>query len=180
MQRDRAWDIWQYICIGEIRFMNLYMSRFPEYPSIVKRLKEGKGEVLLDLGCCLGQDLRKLVFDGVPLNNIYGAELRPEFLDLSYELFQDELNFRSRLIVGDILDIHNSGLANLVGKVDIVYAGAFIHLFDWDHQVLCCVGIVNLLKPQRGSVVYGRQAGRSEAGRVCNLRAQDTNKTIYV
>lgn len=156
------------------------MSRFPEYPSILERLKSNRDEILLDLGCCFGQDLRKLAFDGVPLERIYGAELRPEFVELSYELFQDAEHMKSRLVVGDIFDIPNTGLANLAGKVDIIYASAFIHLFDWDSQVACCVGIVNLLKPQKGSLVFERQAGRSEPIQVRNLREQDKNKTIYM
>lgn len=160
--------------------MDLYMSQFPKYPYILERLKGGSGDVLLDLGCCFGQDLRKLVFDGAPLNSIYGAELRPEFLDLSYELFQDEEIFKPRLLTGDIFDIRNTDLVALIGKVDIVYASAFIHLFDWDEQILCCIGIVNILKPQKGSLVYGRQAGRAKAGPVRNLRDQDSNNCIYM
>lgn len=168
------------MCIGEIRFLDFYMSRFPEYPSILERLKSNRDDILLDLGCCFGQDLRKLAFDGAPLERIYGAELRPEFVELSYELFQDAENMKSRLVVGNIFDIPSTGLANLAGKVDIIYSSAFIHLFDLDGQVECCIGIVNLLKPQKGSLAFRRQAGRFEPIQVRNLRDHDENKTIYL
>jgi len=156
------------------------MSRFPEYASILERLKLNEDDILLYLGCCFGQDLRKLVFDGAPLEKLYGAELRPEFIELSYELFHDAEKIKPRLVVGDIFDIPNTGLASLAGRVDILYASAFIHLFDWDGQVACCVGIVNMLKPKKGSIVFGRQAGRSKAIRTRNLRNHDDNRMIYM
>lgn len=40
---------------------------------MVQRLKDGAR--YLDVGCCLGQDIRKLVADGVPSAHLYGVEL---------------------------------------------------------------------------------------------------------
>ena len=66
-QRDQAWRIAPYPCIGWWMFLQLYMSQNPVYGEVLYRLK--KGERLLDLGCCFGQDIRKLVHDGVPSEN---------------------------------------------------------------------------------------------------------------
>ena len=43
------------------------MSVHPVYDEVVSRLK--KDSKLLDLGCCFGQDIRKLIHDGVPAEN---------------------------------------------------------------------------------------------------------------
>ena len=46
----------------------------PAYPEVLERLKT-KDEKFLDLGCCLGQDLRVLLAAGVPGQKLYGADL---------------------------------------------------------------------------------------------------------
>ena len=45
--------------------------------------------MFLDVGCCLGTDMRKLVFDGVPAQNLVGIELRQQYIDLGFDLFRD-------------------------------------------------------------------------------------------
>lgn len=48
-------------------FLQLNMSLSPAYDEVLSRLKNEQR--LLDLGCCFGQDIRKLVHDGVPSEN---------------------------------------------------------------------------------------------------------------
>ena len=50
--------------------------------------------------------------------------------------------------------------------MDIIHAGSFLHLFRWDDQVRVCKRMIELLKPRKGSMVFGRQVG--------NLIAQET------
>jgi len=66
-------------------------------------------------------------------------------------------------MAADIFD-PSSPLAELEGKVDIIYAGSFLHLFNYEQQVAVCKRIVGLLKARKGSLVLGRQAGNVEAG----------------
>jgi hypothetical protein len=40
------------------------ISLSPDYPAVLQRLKSGN-ENFLDLGCCFGQELRKVAADGV-------------------------------------------------------------------------------------------------------------------
>jgi hypothetical protein len=56
------------------------------------------------------------------------------------------------------------GLKALDGKIDIVYAGSFLHLFDYAGQFKVCERVVRLLKPVKGSVMLGRQVGYVVAG----------------
>lgn len=72
-QRDKAWEVFPYPCIGQFRFLNLSLCQQPSYSSVLERLKGGAKYV--DIGCCLGQDIRRLVADGAPAENLYGAEL---------------------------------------------------------------------------------------------------------
>ncbi|KAI4240955.1 MAG: hypothetical protein L6R40_004835 [Gallowayella cf. fulva] len=59
-------------------------------------------QLFLDLGCCLAQDLWKLVFDGVPSENLYGLDIESGFSDLSYDLFRDRDTLKSRFVVEDM------------------------------------------------------------------------------
>jgi SAM-dependent methyltransferase len=129
----------------------------PQYAEILGRLKGGE-EKFLDLGCCFGQEIRRLVYDGAPSENLTGSDLRPEFFELGYELFKDRETLKSSFIAADIFDT-KSELKSLYGTIGVLYAGSFLHLFGWEKQVVIAKRMVELLKPVPGSVVLGRQVG---------------------
>lgn len=99
----------------------------------------------------------------MPQSSIYGADLRPEFFELGYKLFRDVDTLKVKFLAADIFDIEST-LKDLEGTIDIIYAGSFLHLFNYEQQVEVCKRIVKLLREKEGSVVVGRQAGNLEAG----------------
>jgi SAM-dependent methyltransferase len=161
-KREEAWQIWPYPCIGTFRFLHMAISQSSEYPQILERLKTGN-EYFLDLGCFVGQEIRRLVADGARSENLYGADLRSEFFDLGHKFFKDRDTLKSTFIAADIFD-PNSRLKEIDGKIDIVYTGAFLHLFGYDQQLEVCIRIVKLLRPKKGSLLAGRQVGHVKAG----------------
>lgn len=157
--RERAWDSKPYPCLGLFRFLDLSISLEPSYPRILSFLKEPQSQhTFLDLGCCFAQNIRKLVYDGVPSENLYASDLEQSFLDLSYDLFKDSDTMKAHLFVANAIG-EDAALDKMQGKVDFIYAGAFFHLFGWDDQVKICKRIIKTLKPQKGSLVFGRQTG---------------------
>ncbi|KAK1808712.1 hypothetical protein LTR12_016939 [Friedmanniomyces endolithicus] len=94
-----------------------YASRREEYKKRfyipVLELSESTKELLLNYSK-IAEDqlqahverinLRRLVFDGVPSAQCYGADLRLEFLDLGYELFADRATLESKFIAADVFD----------------------------------------------------------------------------
>lgn len=159
--REKAWQIHPYPCLGRFFFLNLSIERTDVYSEILQRLKDG-GK-MLDLGCCFGQEIRKLVADGAPSENLFGADLEGSFWELGYELFQDRQTLKTRFFRADIFD-ENSELKELEGKLDIVYTGSFFHLFGYDKQVQASKNVARFLKAQPGSLVVGRQVGGIKAG----------------
>jgi SAM-dependent methyltransferase len=159
LQREKAWEFHPLPCIGQIRFIDFTLSQSSLYPDILSRLQSG--ENLLDLGCCFAQDLRKLAHDGAPASSLYGAELESRYLELGYELFLDRETFRANFIVADIFD-EQGPLEELDGKMDIVYIGLFLHLFDLEEQQRICERIVRLLKNKKGALVLGTQVGSTK------------------
>lgn len=125
------------------------------------RLKAG--EALLDLGCCFAQDIRKLVYDGAPATNLWGAELLGDFIELGYEMFGDRDTLKATFMQADLLDCEGA-LKALKGKMDMIHIGLFLHLWDWEGQLRACLRIVELLKPQKGVLILGQQVGTAVPG----------------
>ncbi|KAK5046340.1 hypothetical protein LTR84_008484 [Exophiala bonariae] len=178
--RDQAYEKYPYPCLGRWRFLDLDLSSHPLYNTeILPALtpKEHKQEdsaradadwLFLDLGCCLGQDVRKLIFDGANPSRLRGADLRPEFIEIGYSLFGDKATFPPSHFIApaDVFDFSpSSSLAQLDGKVGILHACAVFHLFDLDEQKTFAQRVLRLLNPQRKTVLLvGGQAANINAG----------------
>ena len=101
------------------------MSFHPSYPRILSLLKEPQSQyTLLDLGCCFAQDVRKLVYDGAPSQNLYACDVKSEFLDLGYDLFKDKETLKTHGFAADAL-APSSALDEIDGKIDAVHAASF-------------------------------------------------------
>ncbi|KAH0832526.1 hypothetical protein AYO21_10660 [Fonsecaea monophora] len=178
--RDRAFKSHPYPCLGRWRFLELDLSSHPLYHGYIvpKMTKEPKGTdgqknpdwIFLDLGCCLGQDVRKLLFDGGDTSRIYGADLRPEFIEVGYELFRDEDRFpRAEHFIApaDVFDFSpESELSKKCdGRVGILHSTSVFHLFDWDQQVTMARRCLQLMTTKNGRVlICGCQVGNENPG----------------
>jgi hypothetical protein len=162
-QREEAWKIFPFPCIGQMRFLDFSLARMPSYDKILARLRDSAAPArLLDVGCCFGQDLRRLVADGAPSENLVGLDLESQFLVLGYELFADREFFKGQMVAGDIFDESPHGpVALLKGTIDIAHAASFFHLFNWDEQVNAGVHLVRMMKKAPDALVVGRQVGSS-------------------
>jgi hypothetical protein len=139
----------------------------------VERLKKTSdpGPKLLDLGTCLGQDLRELAFSGVPVKNLYGADLISGFEAAGLEFFCDSDRFGpSNFITGNILtDDDNDALFKTRGTWDIVHIAMFLHIWDIKDQEKACENILKLLGPGDESLIFGTQTGTLSPGEL-NLK----------
>ncbi|KAJ5765047.1 porphobilinogen deaminase protein [Penicillium odoratum] len=165
--RDKGWAIHRYPCIGRWSFTNIKGLDHPSFQAIVKRLTQpGSQDAFLDVACCVGQVLRKLAFDGVDPARLYGTDISSEFLDLGFELFNDREKFRpDSFVAANILDPSDEGSKKLDGKVTLINAGNFFHLFDWDQQLLAATRMIKFLKPGvTDAVVLGGHIGSLKPG----------------
>ncbi|KAJ2970218.1 hypothetical protein NQ176_g8295 [Zarea fungicola] len=160
--KNKGLQVAPYPCIRRFRFLDLVLSTTPIYPSVLSRVKNGAK--FLDLACCLGQEIRKLVHDGAPSENTYGADLYGGFFPVGYELFDDRERLRTQFFAADIFDDDSALVENLAGKVDVVYAGDFFHLFSLEQQEAVAARIVQLLVAKKGSMLVGRHSGAERSG----------------
>ncbi|GIZ45843.1 hypothetical protein CKM354_000899300 [Cercospora kikuchii] len=160
--RERLWKIYRYPCIGWYAFLDFSIGNYPFYADVVEKIKEGA--TLLDLGCCVGQDIRKLVFDGAPARNLTGSELCPDFIDVGYDLFRDRDRLEATFTTGDFFAPEMAGLVE--HSFDYIHASSFFHLFNLERQFEAMSRCVRLLKRKPGSLIFGRQVGTTAAGEV--------------
>lgn len=133
------------------------MPRHPLYHSILSRLNDGAS--LVDVGTFIGQDLRKLVFDGAPSTNLYGVDIVNHW-ETGFEMYQDREKFHAQYIECDILD-PNLALAKLNGKMDVIWITHLLHQWTWEGQVLAAKNLVSLSRV--GTIVVGYQVGAGPA-----------------
>lgn len=143
------------------RFVNLSLRTLPLYHTIISRLQDG--QTFLDLGCCLGTEIRQLIADGAPSERLFGTDLRPEFWELGYTLFRDKDRLKASFVTGDVFD-PTSDLGKLDGTVDILHAGLFFHLFSFDQQIEVGKRTLKLMKSVEGSFLVGWQVGNVKPG----------------
>lgn len=120
---------------------------------------------LLDLGTCVGQDLRKLLFDGAPMESLFGSDIFPAYESVGQALFKDAETFKNRFIAGDLFDQSSeSALAQTEGTWDVIVIIMFLHVFNWKDQVKACGRILNLLSTKPGSIIIGAQTATTKPG----------------
>ncbi|EHK17845.1 uncharacterized protein TRIVIDRAFT_44992 [Trichoderma virens Gv29-8] len=180
--RRKLWEVAMYPCIGRWSFLNLRSVQDSHFKTAFERLKNSTGldmdssstDTLLDIGCCVGQVLRKLVHDGIEPTRLFGTDLHSEFISIGTELFDDEgcgLTFAA----GDMLDPEDKALDTLDGKITIIHAANFFHLFTWEEQVKIGMRITRFLKPGvTNALIFGRQIGTH------NPRERDGRKKSFL
>ncbi|KAL8718594.1 MAG: hypothetical protein Q9225_004279 [Loekoesia sp. 1 TL-2023] len=182
--RDIAWEIFPWPCVGEFWFITLGLSLHPSYKTLLSRLSlSSPAPKFLDLGTCVGQDLRKLVADGAPKENLYGADLFPEYESIGHQMFRDTNRFKNRFITADIFDDSVDGLlAKTGGTWDIVNIIMVLHIWDRPTQYAASKRILKLLKNQQGSMIIGAQTGSIEPGELVlkpPFVAEGEERSIY-
>lgn len=96
------------------------------YSTILSRLRSSD-EKILDLGTCLGQDPRKLLFDGAPPESLYGSNIFSTYEGLGHALVKDAATFQNRFIVGGLFDTSpESALVKLAGTWDMINIVMFL------------------------------------------------------
>ncbi|KAI1772148.1 hypothetical protein F4818DRAFT_176098 [Hypoxylon cercidicola] len=166
--RERLWDVYPHVCIGHFRFLSLKITLDPLYRVALDRLVAPRSPSnFLDVGCCVGQVLRQLALDGVDSSRLYGTDLEPRFLDTGFDLFMDRDTSKTTFVAGDLLKDGDGdlNLKVLDGKMSIIHATSFFHLFTWEKQVRAAMRIVRFLDPDDTEVmIFGRQVGTTTPG----------------
>lgn len=164
LQRDEAFQVYHYPCIGQMRFLSFNLSHMPFYPRVLERLRSDPEAGFLDAGCCFGQEIRFLADQGIPGRQLFGFDLEPVFVDLGYRLFCDKDRLEATFAIVDLAagDGHfDSGelTQKLSGRIDVVFASSLFHMWDYELQLLVAIRLVRLCRDKPGIMITGRQLG---------------------
>ncbi|KAJ3561953.1 hypothetical protein NP233_g9878 [Leucocoprinus birnbaumii] len=192
--QEKAYQVYRYPCIQAFAFTKLKISLQPAYKRVLELPKTRPGAILLDIGCCFGNDLRKAVIDDWPVENAVASDLRSEFWEYGHELFKSTpKTFPAAFIPGDSFspdlieprapfyseptashptDLRTlKSLTPLQGHISAIHASSFFHLFDEEQQFLLAKQLATLLSPSPGSIIFGSHGGRPVKG----LRTEVSN-----
>jgi hypothetical protein len=116
---------------------------------------------MLDLGCCIAQELRSLAHAGIPSTNLFGSDVVSSYLTTSYELFNDASTFQATLVPANIFSptLFEDSFKGWENKFTVVHAGLFLHLFNREQQIAVCERVVKLMKAEKGSMFLGEMVG---------------------
>ncbi|KAI1805190.1 hypothetical protein F4811DRAFT_552168 [Daldinia bambusicola] len=181
--RSKAWEIAKYPCVGSFTYLRLneFGDSEPEMHEAVERLTApGSKDTFLEIGGFICQTIRWLTYIGVDSARLYGTDLHAEFLELGYEQFRDRSTSKATFVAGDILlpdeQYAASPLAQtLNGKISVIHASNFFHLFSWESQLVICERIVRFFKPDLGTanspaVLFGRHIGSDDPAETDRFR----------
>lgn len=182
----RAYKVYPYPCIRRFNFTKIKISRLPAYQNALKLGRERQNAVFLDIGCCFGNDTRKIIADGFPVEGVLASDIQTQFWDLGHKLFRSTPEtFTVPFITGDVFDPLNlepispfndapktpiptlstlTSLNPLRGHVSVIHASSLFHLFGEEKQFKLARALAALLSPEPGSIIFGSHGGLPEKG----------------
>jgi len=205
----RAYGVWPYPCIKLLVFVELRMRNASVYNTILEQVRSipsSEAPKLVEVGCFMGTQLRKLLMDGYPSHeadpSLIGIDLRKEFIDYGYDLFQDGPSSKRPVPItlhqADIFD-DDSKLTSFKGRVRYIFIHGVFHLFDKDTQYELARRLVDLIDVPpttdpdlagREYIIFGTQIGSKTGGVIqntignagpveCYTHSPDTWRAVY-
>ena len=161
-----------YRCIKEYQFCYPRVMLHPHYQQLIQHNAK-VGEVrVLDVGSCMGSDLRQMILHGVKPEHALGLELEQDLIDIGLDvLYKDRSLLQQSFTTQNVLDDHflssNSQLAAFHSAgIDLAYCGSVYHLLEEAPTHTLSQHLYKLLKP--GGVLFGRTVGSLDDTRPVN------------
>ncbi|KAJ7844379.1 hypothetical protein B0H14DRAFT_2776702 [Mycena olivaceomarginata] len=194
--QKKALEVYDYPCIQHFGFLRIKIDKFkPAYQHVLDLGRNVPGALLLDIGCCFGNDLRKLASDGFPVQNMIASDLRQDFWDLGHQLFRSTPeSFPVAFLAGDAFDpaflalepmlkepspsaapdLHSlTSLNALHGRLSAIHSASLFHLFSEAAQLQLARKLAGLLLPRPGSVIFGCHGAQPTKGYVLGTNGRN-------
>ncbi|KAF8589971.1 hypothetical protein K439DRAFT_1628186 [Ramaria rubella] len=180
-----AYEAYPYPCIRRFLFTKLWITHLLGYQHALQLAKTRENAILVDIGCCFGHDIRAIVADGFPIENVLGLDLKRELWEIGNKLFNsNSTSFSVPFIAGNIFDnrvidmespvplssqtpsLHDlkDSLNSLRGHVSVIHISMVFHLFSEEKQLELAHRLKTLLSPLPGSIIFGHHIGLPAPG----------------
>ncbi|KAF7330378.1 hypothetical protein MVEN_02476200 [Mycena venus] len=193
--QKKAAEVHDYPCIRRFGFIKIKINKFrAAYQHVLHLGQNVPGALLLDIGCCFGNDLRKIASDGFPAHNMVASDLRQDFWDLGHQLFRSTPDsFPVVFLAGDAFDsnflslqpllkeppqspapdLHSlTSLSGLHGRLSAIHSASLFHLFSEDGQLQLARKLASLLVPRPGSIIFGCHGAQPTKGYVLGSKGK--------
>jgi len=172
--QEDAYEVYPYPCIRGFGFAELKIARIPAYPRVLELAKSRPGAILLDIGCCVGTEVRRSIHDGWPMLQAIATDIEAGFWDVGHKLFRTTSEtYPVKFLAGDIFDdaylsptasvpygvpppvSSVNTLTELRGHTSVISISSFFHMFDEERQLELGKRLAVLLDPRPGSTIFG-------------------------
>ncbi|KAJ7773072.1 hypothetical protein B0H16DRAFT_1511154 [Mycena metata] len=185
-----ASEVHDYPCIRRFGFVRTKINKDPVvYQHVLSLGRNLPDALLLDVGCCFGNDLRRIVYDGFPVKNAIASDLRRDFWDLGHKLFRSTPDsFPVTFLAGDVFDanflaLQSPGsttpdlsslksLNDLHGRLSAIHSASLFHLFSEPDQLQLARKLAGLLSQRPGSMIFGCHGAQPTKGHVLGTRGR--------
>ncbi|KAJ7477715.1 hypothetical protein FB451DRAFT_1338814 [Mycena latifolia] len=191
--QKEALEVYPYPCLRRLGFIRLKIPKNgAAYEHVLNLGKTVPGAIFVELGCCVGNDVRKIASDGWPSENIIASDLRGDFWAVSRKLYRNPpKEFAGTFIPGDALDPEFLDLMPILkeapegsapnlrtleslnplhGRVSAIHTGSFFHLFSEEQQFEIARKFAGLLLPRPGSMIFGSHGALPTKGNTLGSR----------
>ncbi|KAF7329211.1 hypothetical protein MKEN_00181700 [Mycena kentingensis (nom. inval.)] len=190
-------QVYPYPCIRRLGFIRLKMTRNPEaYEHVLNLGKTVPGAILIELGCCFGNDVRQIARAGLPVreHSCVGSPWRfasgtsaksststhrPRSKARSSPATSTTPTFSLLPMLAAPPTTPAPALKSLTslnplhGHVSAIHTGSFFHLFSEETQLEIARKFAGILSPRAGSMVFGCHGSQPTKG---FMRASGTNR----
>ena len=162
VQALKASNLHIYRCIQSLAFLTPKIQMLRYYSEIIQ--SNGK---IIDIGCGLGQEVRKLITDGVSPEDITVVDLHDGYWDYGKILFMDSnaMQNQVRTVFGDLSKNSSDGGINLLDLIDqyqYALALAVLHCLSQDEVSVFLHNTFNILKSGSNAKLIGWTVGNSD------------------
>ncbi|KIJ29312.1 hypothetical protein M422DRAFT_36973 [Sphaerobolus stellatus SS14] len=177
--------VYPYPCLKTFAYTTFKVGKHPAYRDVLAIGKTRPGAIYLETACCFGNDVRKVISDGYPIENIIASDLKEDFWIVGHKFFRTTPEtFPVPFLAGDVFDpsfispdispapISSTppttevpilktltSLTPLQHHVSIIHAASFFHLFNEEPQRRLAFLLGSLLSPLPGSMIIGTHGG---------------------
>ena len=157
-----------YRCIQSLSFLKPKVQNLEAYSKLLDVYREQGKVKVMDLGCCFGQETRKLIVDGIPPEMIWAVDVIDGYWTAGKELFNDQEDSKHRIehvhtVFADpcAADVDGDISRVLTADFDCVILMYVFHVLSL-HQSEMLVQRMNLML-RKGGLVMGTCVGSTKA-----------------
>ncbi|KAJ3092595.1 hypothetical protein HK102_005364 [Quaeritorhiza haematococci] len=159
-----------YKCIEQFMFLEPRLPNHEVYGELIaaltKKAPSTKAASFLDVGCCFGTDVRRLIMDGADPSSLMGLDLHDGYWELGLDLYMDrdrpDAPIRKvHTAFGDFaIGMGGPGsldLRHMSNSKDFICANAVLHVLSAEQTENMLRNVFNVLAP--GGVFFGWTVG---------------------